>query len=176
MSDLIQGIKAKQKEMQARMNAAKTAFINESKGMFKEVCDELFNALPELQSFGWSQYTPYFNDGDVCRFRANVDELYINGWNASYESGEEPGYRSTYEIEKDIAKFKKLNKDDIVETLQKELEEASLKEEAHNNLEKVVREALKCFKSSMFKELFNDHTVVTVNRDGTITQEEYQHD
>lgn len=26
---------------------------------------------PEVVDFGWTQYTPYFNDGDVCEFGAN---------------------------------------------------------------------------------------------------------
>jgi hypothetical protein len=29
---------------------------------------ELFEEFPELESFSWTQYTPYFNDGDTCEF------------------------------------------------------------------------------------------------------------
>ena len=28
----------------------------------------VFDAHPELISFSWTQYTPYFNDGDACYF------------------------------------------------------------------------------------------------------------
>lgn len=36
-----------------------------------------------IQSISWNQYTPYFNDGDECKFSANVHYLEINGeWDA----------------------------------------------------------------------------------------------
>ncbi len=31
--------------------------------------DALFDAYPKLVWFSWTQYTPYFNDGDACTFR-----------------------------------------------------------------------------------------------------------
>lgn len=30
----------------------------------------LFDQYPELYSVTWQQYTPYFNDGEECRFRS----------------------------------------------------------------------------------------------------------
>jgi len=44
-----------------------------AKGLFTEMSTELFNENPTLMGFGWTQYTPYFNDGDVCTFRCNSD-------------------------------------------------------------------------------------------------------
>jgi hypothetical protein len=40
---------------------------------------ELFEEFPELESFSWTQYTPYFNDGDTCEFSANIDYPEIEG-------------------------------------------------------------------------------------------------
>jgi len=34
----------------------------------KEGAEAIFAAYPELVSFSWEQYTPYFNDGDECIF------------------------------------------------------------------------------------------------------------
>lgn len=31
---------------------------------------KLFTQFPLLESISWTQYTPYFNDGDVCNFRS----------------------------------------------------------------------------------------------------------
>lgn len=36
-----------------------------------EVLIEALLADPVIHDFGWSQYTPYFNDGDPCVFKAN---------------------------------------------------------------------------------------------------------
>ena len=33
----------------------------------------LFLENPEVQGFTWTQYTPYFNDGDSCEFSSNHD-------------------------------------------------------------------------------------------------------
>ena len=40
---------------------------------------QLFEKFPRLNSFSWTQYTPYFNDGDTCVFRVHTDDPDING-------------------------------------------------------------------------------------------------
>jgi len=37
-----------------------------SKEVFNDWCKEIFEKHPKVESFGWNQYTPYFNDGDTC--------------------------------------------------------------------------------------------------------------
>lgn len=46
---------------------------------FEEGCKELFARHPEMESFAWSQYTPYWNDGDVCEFGVYTGDPEING-------------------------------------------------------------------------------------------------
>lgn len=43
-------------------------YKTELKKVFQEGAQKLFDDLPELESFSWTQYTPYFNDGDPCEF------------------------------------------------------------------------------------------------------------
>jgi hypothetical protein len=57
----------------------KKEVVDDSYDLFNEFCSEIFNKCERLESFGWSQYTPYFNDGDTCIFSANTEYLYING-------------------------------------------------------------------------------------------------
>lgn len=38
------------------------------RALFHEICDEVFNSCPSLNTISWTQYTPYFNDGDPCEF------------------------------------------------------------------------------------------------------------
>jgi hypothetical protein len=46
-------------------------FQNELKNAFQEV----FTAYPNVRLIGWTQYTPYFNDGDPCVF--SVKNLHV---------------------------------------------------------------------------------------------------
>lgn len=64
---------------------AEEAYSNARKRMlelvgpaFHEGADELFRTYPTLKSFGWQQYTPYFNDGDACVFSAHTDSPLVN--------------------------------------------------------------------------------------------------
>lgn len=40
---------------------------------FEEQARELFQRIPEIEEFSWTQYTPYFNDGDECIFGVGSD-------------------------------------------------------------------------------------------------------
>ena len=48
--------------------------------------EPLFEKFPELESFSWTQYAPYFNDGDACTFsahdidRVNGHQEYEDDW------------------------------------------------------------------------------------------------
>lgn len=58
------------------------------KAAFAEAADGLFKAHPDLESFGYRQFTKYFNDGDACYFRAHNDEPDVNG-HVGYDVPEE---------------------------------------------------------------------------------------
>ena len=66
----------------------------------KHIQDDLRNALTsifqgffengEVETISWRQYTPYFNDGDACRFsvHSDSDEISVNdimGWDDDNE-------------------------------------------------------------------------------------------
>jgi len=58
-------------------------FQDQAQSMFKEITKEFFTKNPGITGIVWTQYTPYFNDGDTCEFMVNgatftnapVDEL-----------------------------------------------------------------------------------------------------
>lgn len=56
----------------------KSEALEISQSIFDDFRNHIFNKYSELESFGWKQYTPYFNDGDACLFYANIDYLIIN--------------------------------------------------------------------------------------------------
>lgn len=49
----------------------KKALIKSLKKDFKSVLKELFTTVPEIKTLYWTQYTPYFMDGDACVFSMN---------------------------------------------------------------------------------------------------------
>lgn len=46
-------------------------FQAKAQELFKETTKEFFEKNPGVTAVVWSQYTPYFNDGDTCEFSVN---------------------------------------------------------------------------------------------------------
>lgn len=42
------------------------------------IAKEVFDLYPGVQAIGWSQYTPYFNDGDPCVFRVGCPTIKVD--------------------------------------------------------------------------------------------------
>ena len=53
-----------QRELQKKFQA-------QGQALFKETFKEFFDNNPGIKAVVWTQYTPYFNDGDECVFRVN---------------------------------------------------------------------------------------------------------
>lgn len=53
---------------------AKRVFSERAKALFKTAISEIFEKHPCLDSFSWTQYAPYFNDGEPCEFHVHADE------------------------------------------------------------------------------------------------------
>ena len=59
-----------QRELQKKFQATAQA-------LFKETTKEFFDKNPNVTAIVWTQYTPYFNDGDTCEFNVN-DATFTN--------------------------------------------------------------------------------------------------
>lgn len=75
--------------------------MNKTRETLKEKMNVLFKAFfdthPEVKTIYWSQYTPYFNDGDECVF--NVNDVYYStlDWeDIDSPWGEDDGVLSKY--------------------------------------------------------------------------------
>lgn len=53
--------------------AIKTEMAICTTDLFKTDLPKLFQDFPTLESISWTQYTPYFMDGDPCEFGVNID-------------------------------------------------------------------------------------------------------
>lgn len=115
----------------------------------KPVLQDFMNSHSNIKAIGWTQYTPYFNDGDECIFRvgdlfATVsedydDSFYGDGWVEVYGGDPEEGF-----TKQDWKDLKELN-----DTL--------------HGLE------------DFLKMVFGDHVKVLVTQKG-VEVEEYEHD
>ena len=64
MSQVLESIKTKL----AVIEEQKKAMVAELQTEFPKIFEELFAKSKLIDSFSWTQYTPYFNDGETCEF------------------------------------------------------------------------------------------------------------
>lgn len=115
---------------------------------FQEGCKEIFKNHPCVVSWSWTQYTPYFNDGDTCHFSVHED------FNLTYtnEDGEEVEEEYIWEEAPGLPAAVKKACKDIGALL-----------------------GILCSDYDTALNLFGDHARVVVYRD-KIEVEEYSHD
>ena len=120
------------------------------KTLFSEMSTHVFSQFPTLKSFGWTQYTPYFNDGDPCTFRSH----------SSYPS-------MTFLVDGVEENFDTDYGDD-------DPENPKTSEELRNNVEEALKVFFKDFDEEDLEDFGEGKVVVT--RDGKIDVEDYDHD
>lgn len=149
----------------SEINDLKKEAYKLSNEVFEDWCKNVFAKHTKVESFGWNQYTPYFNDGDTCIFSANTDYLTINGqyvddsdWVGATTVTNWGTYNretKTYEGKVEIPN----------ENYDKELEQAADE----------IRDFLNTFDDDFYMQKFGDHTEITVTTEG-IEVDEYDHD
>jgi len=144
--DKVKEIEQMKKDYQARLE-------KEAKAVVGEVFAEFFAANPTVKVVHWAQYTPYFNDGDVCEF--GVGDFYYNLETDEFDGegdGDDDGGdgKTGYRYASDW-------RDDV-----------SPVEKAVANLRKVLPE-------DVLEVAFGDHTSVNATKDG-FEVESYDHD
>lgn len=63
-------------ELKAMKDAYDRKLRDEGQAAVKDAFKDLFDKYPEIRSVVWTQYTPYFNDGDTCTF--SVHDFDVN--------------------------------------------------------------------------------------------------
>lgn len=123
-----------------------------SKELFTEGSKQIFADFPELVSVSWRQYTPYFNDGDSCTFRAYTDypemTVMVDGEEIEDEEFSPSDYAIKYMDPKLLPFYDKM---------------------------KTVHEWLSAFDEDYLLSAFGDHARVTLTRDG-VDVDSYDHD
>lgn len=125
---------------------------------FKKVIVMFFTHCPEVNVIKWTQYTPYFNDGDTCEFSVN-----------------DPVFSNTTDVE-NLSVYGEYGGDDAdvwCECGSRRMNDAPA--HLHEYIRALDKFLLSKELESVMKDVFGDHATVTVTREG-IEVEEYDHD
>ena len=136
-----------------------------SKDVFDDWCKTVFEKYPKVESFGWNQYTPYFNDGDTCTFSANTDYISINGEYA--DDAEWMG-------ETIVTNWGTYNRETKVYDGKVEIPNEKHDSELESASED-IRNFLQTFDDEFYIRKFGDHSEITVTKEG-VEVDDYDHD
>lgn len=149
-------------------------FQEQAQTLFKDITKEFFAKNPGITGVVWTQYTPYFNDGDTCEFRVNdatftnapIDELDEVRW-GEYEGETENVWACeniAYVLESDRDYYKS-TRDMILAAGGVDAESCKLFNNAicSGEMEEVMQ------------AMFGDHVKVIATRDG-FEVNDYDHD
>jgi hypothetical protein len=59
------------KNLKEKMAAVRAEMSRVGLAALQEAFDDFFAKVPEAEAITWTQYTPYFTDGDTCEFGVN---------------------------------------------------------------------------------------------------------
>lgn len=155
----------------------------------KEIFSEFLERNPKIEYITWTQYTPYFNDGDECVF--SVHDMFMKLTNDDYEvchpydleirydkpdsyiydiaEGKEHLYKKYYTVDackKQIAEYL-----DMLTQLDMTEDELIELNNNFNDFKNIISQ----LNDDVFKAAFGDHCVVMASKNG-FNVEEYEHD
>lgn len=99
-------IKKQLKELRNTIKAKQKELATKGKDVLKALVKSIFDKHSWVEKFSFHGYTPYFNDGDVCKFGVHYDDPKIN-------DAEE------YDFEGEVRAKYKVVADDIAEEMRK---------------------------------------------------------
>jgi hypothetical protein len=158
------------------LNAFKAEFQEKGKTVLKECFTEFFDKYPEIKAITWTQYTPYFNDGETCVF--GVGDFWALTHKAYELYIDDRGYAEEFDIsETDSKAMEKA----YGQRYSWKLEPGQVpiyKYTDHSYNVDEVQQAVKQLRSipeDIYEDLFGDHAEVVATKDG-FEVEEYEHD
>lgn len=138
------------------------------KEAFSDMAKIVFEQNPELKGFRWTQYTPYFNDGNSCEFGVNDFELLHpeDQYNelSKYEEEERGGYHDCLDIIKGRVNY-------LLGWYRAPEGYTSPLRKAYNSVKDFLHE----FDESDLEKMFGDHVEITVTPEG-VEVDGYSHD
>ena len=143
-----------QRELQKKFQATAQA-------LFKETTKEFFDKNANITAIVWTQYTPYFNDGDTCEFSVNEPTFTNAPDPESVRWGEYDGDEETAADGSEIFAWESWG--EPLEGLNVEMCQAFGRMIQSSEMEDVM------------KAMFGDHVKVVATREG-FDVDDYDHD
>ena len=132
----------------------KDEFTEKAKDAMRKAFSAFFATNPTITTIAWTQYTPYFNDGDTCVFGVNEMTFRLESDALLEEDDDEEGHCSFFWDDKGKR----------VDPIQKE--RAAFTE---------FSTSVSRLPDEIFLDAFGDHVKVIATKDGFDVQE-YDHD
>lgn len=151
-------------EIKEEMKRLRDEARKKVKDFFIKGMNKIFEMYPEVKTVSWTQYTPYFNDGEECVFGAHTDYFQVNGYDMYDDNTDE---NSEY---KNVMPYS--------ETKGRWVNQEWKYDKPESRAVK-IKEAIKGFLAQLddddYKTMFGDHARVIAMKD-EILVEEYDHD
>jgi hypothetical protein len=87
----IDELKTKISEANERIKELKKQVQKELQAEFNGALTELFDAYPFVTSLSFTAYTPYFNDGDTCKYEVHHNYCQFNGYDEDRDDDDQEG-------------------------------------------------------------------------------------
>ena len=145
------------------INKKRIETAKELRPVFGSLFKELFDNYPNFTKLSWTQYTPYFNDGDVCEFSVNGYAAYLSNDDQYAHPGEYEGRH--FHDDSTCEKY------EWARERNEKLKQAGVDKFFFEKIDFIWKQ----IPESLFQEMFGDGFKITVNRDEVIV-EEYHHD
>lgn len=130
----------------------------------KGIGEAIAEVLPEGYGLSWTQYTPYFNDGDACVFSVNDPSLVKLG--KPGEDDEESEEDEDPEDGIDFYGIARYGQSDYYPAREGVTKEMLL----------AVQKVWDLLPEDMLEQVFGDHVRVLIRKDGSVDVSEYSHD
>lgn len=73
-------------ELNEQIKLAMKNMQDKSKGLIEAAANKFLNSCPDVKGVHWTQYTPYFNDGEACEFSVHDFCFHLDDDFEKYES------------------------------------------------------------------------------------------
>lgn len=121
----------------------------------KKVFASFFEEFPQVKTIHWTQYTPYFNDGDECVFR--IGELWFTTTEHTELNEREYAYGE--------------GDDGLINDWSAKIEDEKLNSAINTMSSLLCGDVMEC----VLKGTYGDHVWVKIHKDGSDV-EDFEHD
>jgi hypothetical protein len=154
------------------LTAFKATFQEKAKTAIEATFKEFFVKFPEVSRIYWTQYTPYFNDGDPCTFSVNGVSIYLTKEGRA-QFGLDPEDEGDEDDDGDEGGD--LYSLSIWDRNAKETRYISPRAEELYSAVKEIDKGMQGVEDAL-EVIYGDHVQVTIRRNGSSEVDEYEHD